>query len=335
MARVFVDRPVHATDVHFARPRRDPGLGIVDGKRVVDRILAGAREALDDVQPLAGENVLASVLRRAAEIRQRREVGRVDDERVAFEAADGVAGEPLDARRRMRPAVQIDRCARRASSRGGSRRDRRSAGSADSRCRSAAPSAARRCPTRCSARRASGSVRCRRDVARCVARWRGRRSSPCAVNAGSRPLRGSGSAKCAGARPWRSSRPARSRRRSGCRRPPGAFSSSTRDLKNAAASSGVKNSLCRRARPGVRAAYRCRSSNGLGSPVGRRLFAGRVQAAGGASPDCAVAEPDSASGAATAATAARYRIRRFINYPRVGTPDGPNATSARWPPSTS
>src|SRR5438552_467513 len=75
----------------FAGPRSVPRRRILDSEAIEERPRIDAREALDDVQVLA----------RAAELRLVREVGRVDDERIALPMPDRVAHPFADGRRQV------------------------------------------------------------------------------------------------------------------------------------------------------------------------------------------------------------------------------------------
>ena len=83
---------VVALQRHLHRPRRRPRLRILDGHLVVDDVVGDAREALRDLQRFAVP--LAAAV--DADARAVREVRRLDDERVAFEAAARVAEPHLD-----------------------------------------------------------------------------------------------------------------------------------------------------------------------------------------------------------------------------------------------
>ena len=71
----------------FGRPGPGPGGGILDRERVVDRVRVDAREPLVDVQRRRGDSEPRLVV----------EVGRVDDQRVAFPVAARVAVPLADA----------------------------------------------------------------------------------------------------------------------------------------------------------------------------------------------------------------------------------------------
>src|SRR6185295_5831856 len=98
VARVLEHALVGTRHRDRGAPRPRPGVGILDGELVAQGLRALAREPLDQVQPG----------RRAAEAALEREVGRVDDQRVAIPAADRVAGEEADLRRHVLAPRQVD-----------------------------------------------------------------------------------------------------------------------------------------------------------------------------------------------------------------------------------
>src|SRR2546428_7654786 len=81
---VLEDRPIKPADGYFPRPGSRPRRGVLDREFVTDPVCIDASEALDHMQRVAGQDVLSSVPRGPSEIGLVGEVGRVDDQRVAF-----------------------------------------------------------------------------------------------------------------------------------------------------------------------------------------------------------------------------------------------------------
>src|SRR3989442_3803277 len=98
MTSVLVQRFFSSEPRVLPRPQPIPCCRIFDRETVQDRLVAGAREPFDHLQVLA----------RSAELRLVGEVGRLDDERVAFPSASGIAHPPFDVRGRMRAADTDD-----------------------------------------------------------------------------------------------------------------------------------------------------------------------------------------------------------------------------------
>src|SRR6185436_21117654 len=98
VACVFVDRFVRSDPRILSGPAPIPGRGMLEGEAIEQRLVVDAREAFDDVEVLA----------RSAELSLSREVGRVDDERVAFPSADRIAQPLPDRGGRMRAADPDD-----------------------------------------------------------------------------------------------------------------------------------------------------------------------------------------------------------------------------------
>src|SRR5262245_63005726 len=90
-------RDIGGPERPLGRPRSRPGVGIVNGYTIPERLGVDAREALDDVQAFARPEVA----RVAAEVR------RVHDEGLTLVAANRVPEPAADRRRQVR-AVQPD-----------------------------------------------------------------------------------------------------------------------------------------------------------------------------------------------------------------------------------
>src|SRR5207249_4001407 len=80
------------------RPRLRPRRGIVDGDLVVDAVVGDAGEAFDEVQ----------VVRRSHEIVARREIGRVDDQRISLPRPPRIPLPLADGRGQVGVAVETD-----------------------------------------------------------------------------------------------------------------------------------------------------------------------------------------------------------------------------------
>src|SRR5688572_33406987 len=98
------DRAVGLLQVVQHRPRTRPRVRILDRVAVLDLIVRGAREALGDLDVLGGRRTAAPAADGIAPV----EVGRLDDERLAFPAAARHADPALHAGGRLRPAVARD-----------------------------------------------------------------------------------------------------------------------------------------------------------------------------------------------------------------------------------
>src|SRR5262249_41211703 len=81
MARVLVNRAGYLPEWNGRRPGSSPRMGVVNGKTIVDCVRVDAREALDHVKAAGGIPELNLVV----------EVRGLDDERVAFPVAAGIA----------------------------------------------------------------------------------------------------------------------------------------------------------------------------------------------------------------------------------------------------
>src|SRR5580704_3295982 len=94
--------PRFPAQIEIALPRRGVGAGVVNGHLVLDRVRIGAREAFEGPESLC-VGVSAPVDPEALV-----ETRGVDDQRVAFPPADGVAVETGLEILRMRPTVRVD-----------------------------------------------------------------------------------------------------------------------------------------------------------------------------------------------------------------------------------
>src|SRR4029450_10555217 len=92
VARVLEDRSFEGSQGSLSRPRARPGLGIRDRELVANGVAVEARETLNHVQPVGGEDVLSGCLRGTSEIRQVGKVGRIDDKGVTFPVTAGIPG---------------------------------------------------------------------------------------------------------------------------------------------------------------------------------------------------------------------------------------------------
>src|SRR5262249_51458004 len=97
MAGVFIEAAVNMNHVVFARERLHPGLGIVDGELICNRVGVDSRKALGYLGGIAHLLLL--------DHHARLEVHGFHHESIAFPMADRISHPTLNLRRAMRTAV--------------------------------------------------------------------------------------------------------------------------------------------------------------------------------------------------------------------------------------